>query len=92
MKLSKTFLSSIILSVFATYVFAQQKSYEIITHKDELFGKTIERSIVIGLDGKLSMGGEKGEVSRLDGDTWTTFTLNDILSSSIIYTEAISPD
>ena len=91
MKLYKTFLLVIILFVFVSSVFAQQKSYEIITYKDELFGKPIVGSKIIDSDGKLWMGGT-GEVSRLDGENWTTFTLNEELSDKTIYPKAISSD
>jgi len=90
MKRSKIFLLTIILFLFASSVFAQQKSYEITTYKDELYGKPIG-SIIIGLDGKLWMGG-MGEVSRLDGTNWTTFTADEELSDKIIYPMIIGPN
>ena len=83
MKRCRSILLIIFLFVFFTTVFAQQNSYEIITYKDEMYGKEISGSILFDSDGKLWMSGTS-EIYRLDGNSWTTFTVSEELSEKEI--------
>jgi hypothetical protein len=104
MKRAKTSVLIPLLFVFVTSVFAQESSYEIITHDGELFGNKLTYEgeynghvyeathfINFGLDGKLWMGGSN-EIHRLDGDTWTTFSFGEGFSDRVLYPKAVSPE